>query len=869
MCFSKGAWRDPFTSIALPVSSPSLTRLGSIQYNADVFSRFGTSVDDSFTIPLVTAMRDADDTAFTLLLSPEDLTPELLLRIDGSAVTLARLFQRLDPSATHVQPLQFTMMLRAHAADWRPALKFWADAFPSFVLPHVPDVSQFDGLGGYSWIAPNNASYAQSVGFKTNWDLSGTFMPYDGLFAPYQSSWLNLGPINAGLPQYNVTYALIEDFYQKVQAAGLNSLSYFDVGNWGVSIDTTRSWPNTTCGVRPGGGAAPCPDPAGSNAFLQHFLTPALLQTGYSVAGGVFFNHTFSDWVGTTLMDPAEPFFQALLIEQLQRRIDLTQSMQGIAIDRFDYTNYYNAAFDDGVSFVPGFGAVRSLLASHLETYKLLAAVLHAKNQSMFGNCNTLCRADLLGPFDGGFSEGAALNAVAWNGIRGRTTILWTYSLSATGDLDAVFQQHLYVRVWPMAPMLGNDHSINPGDPAVQAAYERYAPLFDELRGVEYLLDAHPVSLISAAPDALANVFVSVASLYLRGTLFVVIVFNSAAYNATVSVAPGDAAFSVYDAVALVPGGAPVHLGRLTLGPGGALLINTPTSRGAAIVRLTPVPPRQAPVLVAYLGSTPTLDGRINPAEWADATVFGDIALFDPEFAPVIPSTPIDLNVSGYVKHDGRSLFFAFVVSDNLLYAYDTPAWLPMGNPSANNLTQNGWPWFGDELEILLNAKGNFSSPSDGITGVPGLWQMVVNAHKSRLGGIGVPGLLEGEPRASPTAWANYQAWIFSRAMRAAVAVSPAGPSGSGSWTSEIAIDFDPMLELAPGVFWNTSWPATTMGINIAIGDTDQPSEGDPEYGLRHEMWFSGNKGCGLQGNCHCYLDQFGQLVLQPTAKAT
>ena len=52
-------------------------------------------------------------------------------------------------------------------------------------------------------------------------------MPYDGLFAPYQDEWLNLGPINQGLPQYNVTYTRIADFDASVQAVGLNSLSYF------------------------------------------------------------------------------------------------------------------------------------------------------------------------------------------------------------------------------------------------------------------------------------------------------------------------------------------------------------------------------------------------------------------------------------------------------------------------------------------------------------------------------------------------------------------------------------------------------------------------------------------------------------------
>jgi hypothetical protein len=128
MCFSRGPWRDPFSPVAMPLSAPSLTRLGSIQYNSGAFAHFGEHVDDSLTVPLVTVMRASDDSAFTLLLSPDDLTPELLLRIDGSQVILARLFQRLKAGAT--PPLAFTMLIRAHAADWRPALKFWVDSFP-------------------------------------------------------------------------------------------------------------------------------------------------------------------------------------------------------------------------------------------------------------------------------------------------------------------------------------------------------------------------------------------------------------------------------------------------------------------------------------------------------------------------------------------------------------------------------------------------------------------------------------------------------------------------------------------------------------------------------------------------------------------
>jgi len=139
-----------------------------------------------------------------------------------------------------------------------------------------------------------------------------------------------------------VTYSRIAEFDASVQAVGLNSLSYFDIGNWGVSIDTTRSWSNVTCGVRPSGAPAPCPTPEGSNAYLHYFLSSSLLDDGYSVSGGVF-HGAKSDWVGTTLMDPSEPFFEDLLLEQLDRRMgSLVNSAQGIAIDRFDYTAYYS-----------------------------------------------------------------------------------------------------------------------------------------------------------------------------------------------------------------------------------------------------------------------------------------------------------------------------------------------------------------------------------------------------------------------------------------------------------------------------------------------------------------------------------------------
>ena len=135
-------------------------------------------------------------------------------------------------------------------------------------------------------------------------------------------------------------------------------------------------------------------------------------------------------------------------------------------------------------------------------------------------------------------------------------------------------------------------------------------------------------------------------------------------------------------------------------------------------------------------------------------------------------------------------------------------------------------------------------------------------------GGTGVGGLLEGEPRSSDTAWANYQAWIYSRAARAAVLRAPRGsaPGIGAAWSVELAFDFDPLLPLPGGGFYNGSAPVT-LGLNVALGDADAVSAGDPVYGLRHEMWWAGVAACPEGGNCHTLRRLFGDLVLEPGAR--
>lgn len=263
------------------------------------------------------------------------------------------------------------------------------------------------------------------------------------------------------------------------------------------------------------------------------------------------------------------------------------------------------------------------------------------------------------------------------------------------------------------------------------------------------------------------------------------------------------------------------------------------------------------PLIRAWRGTTPELDGVISPGEWDDATTFRGGRGWIHTFSPTTDDA--DLSLQGWVKHDGTNLYFAFRVVDDILYGLDTPRWLPDQNPKAHELAREGFPWFGDEIEILIHTRPSDPKPpgrsasGDGVS-----WQMVCNLTKSRLGGVGVGGLLEGEPRSDPKAWDTYQKWILSGAMKAAAKPLPGGKGYVIEWM----IRPDPCLELQPGVFWNPQRGETRLGLNLAVGDLDEKEKGKGNFGnFHHEDWWSGGPQTRTQ------LDNFGTLILMPTAR--
>ncbi len=237
--------------------------------------------------------------------------------------------------------------------------------------------------------------------------------------------------------------------------------------------------------------------------------------------------------------------------------------------------------------------------------------------------------------------------------------------------------------------------------------------------------------------------------------------------------------------------------------------------------------------LNAYPGKTPKLDGVISPGEYDDATTFdnrGWVNTFS------LTTDPKDLSLKGYVKHDGKRLYFAFDVTDDVLYGIDIPRWIPEENPKTHDLTREGFPWFGDEMELLINATNSWKDNEDSV-GNGTAWQMVCNLTKSRKGGIGVGGLLEGEPRSRESAWNTYQKWILSGAQEAVAKKKPAGHGYIIEW----AVNFDPCLEVEPGKFYTPAMGDRKVGLNIALGDIDEKERGEGNFAhFHHEDWFAG-----------------------------
>jgi hypothetical protein len=195
---------------------------------------------DVVVAPLVALLSSdpssAADTGVTLALSPADLPLDVVLSARGSDPTNASLaFTRSHARVGGgAPPLALHMDLVGHGGDWRASLGWSTRTYPKYWEPVNPEVSlSCSGLGSYSYFgdAPEDSltpylPALNAMAYKVNWDLSGRWFPYQGMFLPpvgQGDTWLN--DAEGTQPRANITFAGIGAWYRQMASAGFLDLS--------------------------------------------------------------------------------------------------------------------------------------------------------------------------------------------------------------------------------------------------------------------------------------------------------------------------------------------------------------------------------------------------------------------------------------------------------------------------------------------------------------------------------------------------------------------------------------------------------------------------------------------------------------------
>jgi hypothetical protein len=350
-------------------------------------------------------------------------------------------------------------------------------------------------------------------GATLNWDAH-FYWPYIGLYLPpiqpAGASWAsNVGSGEEGVcgPGWrhgaNASYAGIAAQYAASAAAGLTTLSYFNLNEWGEDI---------ACQLPPPQAPPPPNDWRNSTQFLANHMPNALLP-GCPGTG----------WQGGVVLDSGDAAFSDFLVAQAHLKVQVFgEAFQGISFDRYDHASTWVHApapgRDDGLAWCGGpcYPLLRGFIAALGRVGRALQADGAARITT--GNYVGTLRVDTLQFNDGVFSEDYRrhLTLVYSAGISttGKpVNIIWTYDdsfLKYAPSPDAYFGQHVAMKAFPVAPVLGADHTIGPPTALAQSYYTAWAPLFTALRGGCWWLADTPVLARSAGNSSqalLANGF--------------------------------------------------------------------------------------------------------------------------------------------------------------------------------------------------------------------------------------------------------------------------------------------------------------------------------------------------------------------------
>ena len=538
--------------------------------------RLGNQDSDFIVAPLA-ALLSADpaalDAGVSVSLAPTDVPMDTHLFLQGGAGAFA--FQRRHHRISSFAPVELDVDLVGHEADWRASLAWSVAAFPAYWQPANAEVfAACAGTGSYSWYEgtlTQNPSYS-AMAYAVNWDLSGRYFPYMGMFVPPVKpgeQWEN--DPEGSQPRANVTFASIGAWYRTMADAGFTDLSYYNVNEYGLNIVLPPLPPPLPLSaaaaaappplalptvdadyiarlfarVAPGAGPVTCPVSwPNASACLAEAFPDSVVRRSWDERGRRVVSDAYYSWQDAVVVDPGTESYHAFMLEQLARHIVYEDAFGGMIVDRSDWMDVSSLQRDDGLTFVEeaanatGGGVGASLKVSYNRIITDLRAVLDAGPGALAALRSTLApelaarlsagmsgsgimmmnvlgnaRLDQFKPYDGIFAEGSEVNAAGLLGVMS-PTILWTYDSNeccrSAEWADTYFQQHLVMGVMPMLPFPGNDHAIG-FDAASAAYYVRYGPMMAAVAPKVWALFPHILALVNVSGTttyAKANAFV-------------------------------------------------------------------------------------------------------------------------------------------------------------------------------------------------------------------------------------------------------------------------------------------------------------------------------------------------------------------------
>lgn len=459
----------------------------------------------------------------------------------------------------------FHVDLIPHEPNVRSSLASIVATKPAWFEPPNPLAAEVGGAGAYSGFEGEiDRAKLHKMAFSFNWKASIDF-PYMGMFLPpveRESRWNRFAGGGGGVYTAqdegrfgSTSISQLDAYAKRMRDAGFHVLSYFNATEFGGNI-VPFNQPISTEGSGPN-----WKDP---NRFLRTNFPKAPVEAP----------STIWTWGGAVVMDCGDPRYRSFLLEQATRHFKELPNADGICIDRLDWLDVYNKGANDGLAWDDG--PCRSLIGSWMSLLSDLGPLAHSHDKLIFVNF-MVRRPDLASQVDGVYDEFGDvpydLNASNWCMLF-KPLVCWTRDREQVlRGGDAFFQRYLYMGAFMTAPIPENDHTIRP-DPAADRPYLDYGPLFSALKGRRWALRPRISQLRG---EGKINEFDT------PGGRVVVVAFAGNRPRATVEIP--FARFRTKRIEGIVPGSNQwVELKWTAVH--GAMRIESPLSRGAAVIRL-------------------------------------------------------------------------------------------------------------------------------------------------------------------------------------------------------------------------------------------------------------------------------------------